>query len=399
MDENTKKQLDQLGDIIDAKLEKAHGQAVDSATGKADEALKGEIKNLTEKFTERLDAMEVANKKRFEASQTEDKSFRGNLTKAINDGAIDSLKNGSSRSAAFEIKADMTVGADFTGDVIPPQRIPGYKFDPTTPQNIRSLIPVGTTNSDVVRYVVESGYSNGAAAAAEGSTLGQTDFDMTATDANVRKIGTFLRISEEMISDTPQITSYLSARVPAKLMEVEDDQILGGNGVAPNLNGLYNSGTNFDTSANGKFYQAVNNANEFDVLVAAMNQLQLNNYKADSILLNPTDFHKILLLKDSNNAYIKDQVYQGLQPSFMGVPVSVNNEVNPDSFIVANFSQACQLWVRDNVSVEFFQEDGTNVRDGFVTVRVMERMALATYLPKGIIDGLFSTAKAALETP
>ena len=39
-----------------------------------------------------------------------------------------------------------------------------------------------------------------------------------------------LRISDEMLHDTPQISSYLSARVPAKLMEVEDDQILGGNG-------------------------------------------------------------------------------------------------------------------------------------------------------------------------
>ena len=399
MDENVKNQLDQLGDIIDAKLEKAHGQAVDSATGKADEALKGEIKNLTEKFTERMDAIEVSNKKRFEASKKEDKSFSGNLTKAINEGALDTMRNGGSRSSAFEIKADMTVGADFTGDVIPPQRIPGYKFDPTTPQNIRQLIPIGSTNSDVVRYVKESGYSNGAAAAAEGATLGQTDFDMTATDANVRKIGTYLRISDEMLHDTPQISSYLSARIPAKLMEVEDDQILGGNGAAPNLNGLYNSGTNFDTSSNGKFYQAVNAANEFDVLVAAMNQLQIANYRADHILLNPTDFHKILLLKDSNNSYLKDQVYQGLQPSFLGVPIAVNNEVNAGSFLVGNFSQACQLWVRDNVAVEFFTEDGTNVRDGFVTVRVMERVALATYLPNGIIDGVFSTAKTALETP
>ena len=73
MDENVKNQLDQLGNIIDAKLEKAHGQAVDSATGKADEALKGEIANLTQKFTERMDAIEVSNKKRFDATRREDK--------------------------------------------------------------------------------------------------------------------------------------------------------------------------------------------------------------------------------------------------------------------------------------------------------------------------------------
>jgi len=399
MEENVKNQLDQLGNIIDAKLEKAHGQAVDSATGKADVALKGEIANLTQKFTERMDAIEVSNKKRFEASQIEDKSFGGNLRKAIKEGALDSMRNGSSRSTNFSIKADMTIAADFTGDVIPPQRIPGYKFDPTTPQNIRQIIPVGSTNSDVVKYVKESGYSNGAAAAAEGATLAQSDFDMTATDANVRKIGTYLRISDEMMADTPQISSYLSARVPAKLMEVEDDQILGGNGTAPNLNGLYNSSSDFDVSSNGKFYQSVESANEFDCLVAALNQLQLSNYRADYILLNPTDFHKILLLKDTTNNYIKDQVYQGLQPNFLGVPIAVNNEVNAGTFLVGNFGQACQLWVRDNVSVEFFSEDGTNVRDGFITVRVKERVALATYLPNGIINGTFSTAKAALETP
>ena len=399
MEENVKNQLDQLGNIIDAKLEKAHGQAVDSATGKADVALKGEIANLTQKFTERMDAIEVSNKKRFEASKIEDKSFGGNLTKAIKEGALDSMRNGGTRSSAFEIKADMTVAADFTGDVIPPQRVPGYKFDPTTPQNIRQLIPVGSTNSDVVKYVKESGYSNGAAAAAEGATLAQSDFDMTATDANVRKIGTYLRISDEMLADTPQITSYLSARVPAKLMEIEDDQILGGNGSAPNLDGFYNSSSDFDVSSNGKFYQSVESANEFDVLVAALNQLQISNYKADYIMLNPTDFHKILLLKDSTNNYLKDQVYQGLQPNFLGVPIAVNNEVNPGTFFVGNFGQSAQLWVRDNVSVEFFSEDGTNVRDGFVTVRVSERVALTNYLPNAFVKGTFAAAIADLETP
>ncbi|QDP63495.1 MAG: putative major capsid protein [Prokaryotic dsDNA virus sp.] len=397
MEENVKNQLDQLGNIIDEKIEKATGQALESANGKADEALKGEIDNLTKQFNERFDAFEVKNKKMFE-KKNESKDFKTNLTKALNEGAIDNLVKGNTSAAAFEIKADMTMGADYTGEVVPADRVPGFKFDPNRPQNMRQIIPNGSTGSDVVRFVKESGYSNGAAAANEGATLGQTDFDMTATSVNVEKIGTFLRISDEMLNDTAQLTSYISNRVPAKLLEVEDDQILGGNGVAPNLNGLYNSGTNFDTSANGAFYQSVDSANEFDVLVAAINQLALSNYKPNYILLNPTDFHKILLLKDSQSRYLKDQVYQGLQPSFMGVPVIINNEVNAGSFLVGDFN-SCQLWIRENLAVSFHREDGTNIRDGFVTVRCQERIALATYLPLGIIDGTFSTAKTALETP
>ena len=61
--ENFKNQIDELGNLIDSKLEKAYGQAVESATGKADEMLKGEIKNLTETFNARMDEMETARKK------------------------------------------------------------------------------------------------------------------------------------------------------------------------------------------------------------------------------------------------------------------------------------------------------------------------------------------------
>ena len=397
MNENTKAQLDQLGDLIDAKLEKAHGQAVDSATGKADEMLKSEISNLTTQFNERMDAIEVANKKQFESSK--DVSFKGALNAAINDGAIEGIVKGNARSASFEVKADMTVAADFTGEVIPADRVAGYKFDPSRSVHVRNLIPQGSTASDVVRFVKESGYSNGAATAAEGATLAQSDFDMTASDANVRKIGTYFRISEEMLADTPQLTSYLSARAPEKLLSVEDTQILSGNGTAPNLSGIITDAADFVTSSSGAFYQSVESANEFDVLVATLNQLALSEYQADYIMLNPTDFHKILLLKDSNNNYLKDQVYAGLQPNFMGVPVVINTAITAGTFLAGNFGVGTQLWIRDNVGVEFFREDGTNVRDGFVTVRVSERIALTNYLPNAFVNGTFSTAKTALETP
>ena len=110
MDENVKNQLDQLGNIIDEKIEKATGQALESANGKADETLKGEIDNLTKKFNERFDAFEVENKKMFE-KKNESKDFRTNLTKALNEGAIDNLVKGNTSAAKFEIKADMVIKA------------------------------------------------------------------------------------------------------------------------------------------------------------------------------------------------------------------------------------------------------------------------------------------------
>ena len=134
------------------------------------------------------------------------------------------------------------------------------------------------------------------------------------------------------------------------------------------------------------------------MIVAALNQLALANYNADTILLNPSDFHKILLLKDTQNNYLKDQVYNGLQPVFMGVKVVLNTAIAAGTFLIGNFAVGTQLWIRDGLNVEFFREDGTNVRDGFVTVRVSERVALTNYLPNAFVNGSFATAKAALET-
>jgi len=396
MNEEAKKQLDQLGDLIDAKIEKASGQAIESATGKADQMLKNEISNLVEKFNERMDAIEVANKKM--NVQNETKSFKGSLEHEIKNGALDGLRNGNQRSARFEVKAaaDMTIANNFTGEVIPAQRVPGYKFDPTRQVHVRELIPVGSTSSDVVRFIKESAYEDGAAPKNEGATLGQSDFDFTASDSNTQKIGTYFRISEEMLNDTPQLTSYLSTRAPEKLLSVEDDQILNGNGTAPNLSGIITDAADF---AAGGFADAIESANEFDVLTVAMNQLALANYSADYIMINPTDFHKILLLKSSQNEYLVKDWNQGLQPRINGVPVILTTAITSDKYLIGNFSVGTQLWVRDNVGVEFFREDGTNVRDGFVTVRVQERVALTNYLPNAFVNGDFSVDKAALETP
>ena len=394
MEENLKNQLDQFNSAIDSKIEKSNNEVVENVVVKANEIVKSEVSEMATKLNERLDAIEVANKKQFESKKR--MSFKSALKEAFEGGAIESLAKGNSRSASFEIKADMTTGADFTGEVIPADRVPGYKFDPTRPTHIRQLLAQGSTQSDVVRFVKESGYSNGAAATAEGATLTQSDFDMTAADANVRKIGTYFRISEEMLADTPQLTSYLSARAPEKLLEVEDTQILSGNGTAPNLSGIITDATAF---AAGDLADSVDNANDFDVIVAALNQLANANYNADTILLNPSDFHKILLLKDTQNNYLKDQVYNGLQPVFMGVKVVLNTAITAGDFLIGNFGVGTQLWVRDGINVEFFREDGTNVRDGFVTVRVSERIALTNYLPNAFVTGDFTTAKAALETP
>tara|TARA_R100001509_G_scaffold161899_2_gene132191 strand:- start:3223 stop:4440 length:1218 start_codon:yes stop_codon:yes gene_type:complete len=404
MTEEVKNQLDQIGNLVDEKIEKAFNAAQDNAKGEVESSLKSEISNLTndynEKFeaaTKRMDAIEMESKKTLSGATV--KTFKGALESALKDGAIEAMIKGNSHAARFELKSsDMTMANTFTGVVAGETVIPDIKFDPSRAVHIRSLIPNGTTDAQTIRFPKESAYTDNAAATAQGSTLGQSDFDITATSVNVEKIGTFMRITEEMLADTPQLTSYLSARVPSKVLSKEDEEILSGDGSSPNLSGLRTDGTAFTTSSGGQFYQAIESANEYDVLIVALNQLALLNYQADSIIVNPTDFHKIVLLKSTANEYLKNQVIQGIQPAINGVPITLNTAMPAGKFLVGNLAQATQLWIRDGLGVEFSREDSTNFRDGFVTVRAQERAALTTYQPNAIVQGTFSTAKTALET-
>lgn len=398
LDEEVKKSLDAITAAIDDKVEKATKQAESNAEAKADTVIKGEIKNLEAKFVElhgRLDKAEVNAQKTLNGATPRD--FKSALVNSIKDGAFDGMIKNGQRETSILVKAagDMTEAVNLAGEVIPAQYVPGIKFDPTRPVHMRQLLPSGSTQSNSIRYIRESAYQDGVSTKSEGATLGQSDFTLTAYSTPIEKIGTYIRISDEMLDDTPQLISYLSACVPAKLLQVEDTQILSGNGTSPNLDGIIGNATAF---AAGGFALGINNANQFDVLIVAINQLALVNYRPTYILMNPTDFAKILLLKSTTNEYLKDQVYMGLQPQFNGIPVVLNTAIPAGSYLMGDFSTGAQFWVRQDISLEFFREDGTNVRDGFVTVVVKERAAITAYSSLAFVTGVFATDMAALET-
>jgi len=397
-------QLDKIGNLVDERIEKAAGQIKENARNEYDSALKSEIQNLSEKFvakfdeqTARMDAVEVAAKKDVEGSMK--LSFKGQIKKALEGGALKGMTEGTHSGARFDLKtSDMTMANTFTGVVASEQVLEEFKFNPSRSVHIRSLIPNGTTDAQTIRYPRETAYTDSAAATAQGSALGQSDFDVTAQSVNMEKIGTFVKVTDEMLSDVAGLSSYLSARIPSKVLSKEDNEILNGDGSSPNLDGLFTDGTAFVTGSGGAFYQSVESANEYDVLVAAINQVALENFSVDTILLNPSDLHKIVLLKSTANEYLRQQIYTGIQPTIMGIPVTVNTAVTAGKFLAMDSRAATQYWIRENLGIEFSREDGTNFQSNFVTVRAQLRAGLTNYLPKAICQGTFSTAKTALET-
>jgi len=412
IDNNTQEHLDNLANVIDEKIEKASKASVDNAKNEVDEVVKGEVENLVNKFNEgnealnkRLDAIEVENKKNnFNKTFASKKEvFADAISKSE---SLKAMQNGTTGNASMELKGDVLISSDFSGasssrDATGVQTVDGIKKDPSNITNMLGIIPVGSTNSNVIRFVKESAYTDNAAATAEGSAPSDSEFQLTAEDAVVQKIASIMTISQEMLDDTPALSSYLSQRIPAKLNTVIDDQLIGGSGSSPNLKGLLNGGTAFVTGASGAFYQSIDNAQELDVLYVALNQLALANYAANGILLNPTDFHKIALLKDTTNEYLRGNSIISADGFLRinGVPVFLNNKLAAGKFIVGDFAQGSQVWQNEGVKVDFGYEDSDNFSKYLVSVRGIARLAHSIYLPNAYVQGTFSTAKTAIETP
>lgn len=358
-------------------------------------SLSAETAKLNEKASAlqaQLDVVDARTQAGF-ATAAKGYSFSSELEKAFSSDAFGNYKSGNANKVKLDLElkgADMTVGNAYTGEVIPADRVPDLKFVPNRKVNVRSLLPVGQTSSNLIRFVRESAYDNAAAPTAQGSPKPQSDFDLAAIDRSVRTIPTFMRLTKEMLDDTPGLIAYLSSRAPSKLLNVEDTQILYGSGQGQNLHGFATDGSAY---VNVPFGTLIN---RFDVLAAAVIQTTKNEYSANAIMINPADYLNLVSVKETTGAYALPSYVSmaGGQMFIMGVPVYAINGVVAGDFFVGDLALGSQLFVRQGITLEFFEQDADNVTKNFVTVRVEERIALAVYTSQSIVYGSFAASLA-----
>jgi HK97 family phage major capsid protein len=387
-------------DSVLAKLESNEALISDVKSMKeAGEEFRKSLSAETAKLNEKADALQAqldgvdARTQAGFAGSKKAASFSSELEKAFAGDSFANYKSGNSNKVKMELDmkgADMTVGNAYTGEVIPADRVPDLKFDPNRRIHVRSLIPTGQTSSNLIRFVRESAYDNAAEPTAQGSPKPQSDFDLTAVDRSVRTIPTFMRLTKEMLDDTPGLIAYLSSRAPSKLLNVEDTQILYGSGSGQNLHGVATDGSAWTTVKFGTLI------NRFDVLAAAVVQTTKDEYSPNAILINPSDYLQLVSVKETTGAYALPSYVSmaGGQMFILGVPVYSINAVTAGDFFVGDWALGSQLFVRQGVTLEFFEQDADNVTKNFVTVRVEERIAFAVYNSKALVYGNFAAALA-----
>lgn len=291
--------------------------------------------------------------------------------------------------ARMELKAITSATTDANGsagDLINPQRTPGIVTPPERTLTIRQLLAPGRTNSNSIEFVQETGYVNAAAMVAEGGLKPESTLKFNLETTNVRTLAHWVLASKQILDDVPQLQSYIDARMRYGLADVEEMQLLLGDGTGQNLLGLIPQATDFDEGRRKAGDTMI------DTIRRAMTQVRIAEYRATGIVMHPSDWEQIELTKTDDNAYVFANPQNTAQPRLWGLPVVDSTAMPEGEFLVGAFRQAAQVFDREQAVVEISTEDSDNFRKNMVTIRAEERIALQVTRPEAFIHGPFAAA-------
>lgn len=284
---------------------------------------------------------------------------------------------------------NMASATSLTGSYfVAPQVVPGVVLQPFEELHMRNILPVGTTNSNIIRYVRDNGGEGGPGMVAEGGTKPQIDRDLQIYDAPVRKIAVHFRVPEEMIEDIAYLSSLLTNIGMEEVNKYEDTQILYGDGTGQNLTGLATAATAF--AAGSSVIGA--SANEFDVIRAAKKQIRVAKLGGPLVgLISPTNWFDMKSRKDTTNNYLFLGGGNGIDLSMNidGVQLIEHTNVADGDFIVMQ-PRAAQIFDRAGTTVRFYDQDQDNAIKNLITIVIERRIALPIYRPAAIVKGTFT---------
>lgn len=280
-----------------------------------------------------------------------------------------------------DITSLTTDAAGSVGTLVQPDRA-GQVDLPQRRMTIRALIAPGSTNSNLVEYDKEKGFTNNADTVAEGAAKPQSEIQFEEASAKVVTIAHWMRASNQIMADTPALASIIDNRLRYGLAFKEEVKLLNGPG-GSDLEGLVTAATAYAAPS------GLVAAQQIDTVRLAMLQVALAEYPANGVVMNPIDWAVIELLKDANDNYLIGQPQGMAPPTLWGLPVVPTQAMTEDKFLVGAFDLAAQIFDRQNATVEVSTEDGDNFTKNKVTIRAEERLALAIYRPEALVYGDF----------
>lgn len=279
-------------------------------------------------------------------------------------------QNGPEAILDLDLKTLMQTSAGWLPETTRTGRVVDFA---TRPIQVLDLIPTTTTGQAAVVYMEETTFTNAAAEAAEGGTYAESALALTEQSSPVRKIATFIPITDEQLEDVEQARGYVDNRLRFMLRQRMDGQILVGNGTAPNLRGL-NNVVGIQTQAKGSDPTP-------DAFYKAMTKIRVTGRAVpDMHVMHPNDWQDIRLLRTSDGVYIWGNPSEAGPERLWGLPVAQSDAQTENTGLTVD-TAFTELAMRRGIVVQVSNSHGTYFVEGKQAVRADVRAAFILYRP------------------
>lgn len=280
----------------------------------------------------------------------------------------------------IEQKAVPTIGAG----VIEPQRLS------VTPQvtrdqrlRIRDVLTVGRTGSNAVTYIREEGFTSGADYHLAGSLKGEATAEWTEQTALVYTLAHWMPVHVQQLSDWGQLRSLIDNRLRYGLQLKEEAELIYGAGAGSNaIEGLLTvTGTHDIATADAR----ITAPTIIDQIMVGNTEVYSAGYEANAVLLTPIDYEAVVLLKGSDDHYLR-QVFPTAAGELrvwgldMVRSQALDGAGTERNMIVGDFRTGAELLIREDISIMIGMQNDDLTRNKR-TILAEERIAFPIYAP------------------
>ena len=313
--------------------------------------------------------------------------------KVVNSPQFKSFLNSSATStgrievgSSLSTKTAILNATGLNQPLVPPYIRPGVLIPGQQRLTVRDLLPSTPIASNMVEYARELSFTSAAAMqTAEGQLKGESAATYELKYSPVQTLAHWIPVSRQLMDDAPAMQGYLNGRLQYFLKLKEEDELLNGSGIGTNLSGLILNSTAYDTG-----YTTVASDTYIDVVGHAIQQVfDSSNLEADAVIVNPTDWHTITLIKTTGTAssgeYIFSDPRSAQTPQLWGVPIVRSKSMARGQFLAGAFQMGAMIWDRGSASVEISREHSDYFVRNLVAVLVEERLALTVFRPEAFV--------------
>ena len=373
---------------------KKHGETT-ASTAKSIEAMDATIKSITEGMEaakKRMDELEAKAGRIPEPTATEVKSpgqtfIESEEYKAVKDKGLPI------RSQPVQVKTLITGASlgNLAGYLYPSYRVPGIVEDPRRAARVRSLLNVIPTTAGAIDWIRETGYTNAADVVAEGDAKSESAIAFENKSNTIKTIAHWIPVTKQILADAPGLQAYIDSKLIYGLYLKEDDELLYGTGEDGDIHGI----TTDEDVQTYNWSDGTVGDTKLDAIRRAMTKAYLAYYPVNGIVLHPSDWEDIELLKSSDGLYVWVNVVVGGQERIWRTPVVISSALTEGTFLTGAFDLGATLWDRQEVTISVSGSHSDFFIKNKLAILCEERVELTVERPESFVVGTFDAAPTA----